>query len=157
MKGGVTWDYPKRKHGEQIPSVLAPRVEPILHETYGLVAYQEQVMEIAKQLGGFSGAEADDMRKAMGKLYRIKGGKAAKEFMGQYEAKWYAGCEEQGIPKTVADEIWHKILEFGHYGFNKSHSASYALQAYQDMFLKMVYPAGVLRRLLTYEATRTRR
>ena len=150
MKGGVTWDYAKRKNDHSLIEVWHPSVEPILRETYGIVSYQEQVMEISKALGGFSGAEADDLRKAMGKLYRIKGGTAAKDFMGRFEEKWFAGCEERGIDKKTADEIWHKILEFGHYGFNKSHSASYALQAYQDMWLKMKYPLEFYAAILTY-------
>lgn len=150
MKGGVTWDYAKRKRGEQEIAFWHESVAPILSETYGLVTYQEQVMEISKQLGGFTGAQADDLRKAMGKLYRIKGGSAAKEFMAKYEEQWFKGTKARGIPRKVADEIWHKILEFGHYGFNKSHSASYALQAYQDMWLKMHYPLEFYAAILTH-------
>jgi len=151
MKGGVHRDYARRKQDEALRTYWHPLVEPVLRETYGIVAYQEQVMEIAKQLGGFTAAQADDMRKAMGKLYRIKGGTAAKDFMRRFEEQWFAGCEERGIDRQTADEIWHKILEFGHYGFNKSHSASYALQAYQDMWLKMKYPAEFYAAFLTYE------
>jgi DNA polymerase-3 subunit alpha len=151
MKGGVTWEYPKRKKNAFLRSFWHEIVKPILVETYGLIAYQEQVMEISKQIGGFSGAEADDLRKAMGKLYRIKGGRAAKDFMGQFESKWFEGAAERGIERKIADEIWHKMLEFGHYGFNKSHSASYALQAYQDMYLKVKYPAEFYAAFLTYE------
>jgi DNA polymerase-3 subunit alpha len=150
MKGEVTWDYAKRKRGDQERPTGTIWFEPVLEETYGLIAYQEQVMEISKQLGGFSGAEADDMRKAMGKLYRIKGN-AAKEFMSQYETKWFNGCAKRQIPSKVADEIWHKLLEFGHYGFNKSHSATYARQAYQDMWLKINYPLEFYAAFLTFE------
>lgn len=149
MKGGVTWDYAKRKRGGEFDT-WHPAIKPILSETYGLVTYQEQVMEIAKQIGGFSGAEADDLRKAMGKLYRIKGGSAAKKFMKRFEEKWFEGCVERDIDKATAQEIWQKILEFGHYGFNKSHSASYALQAYQDMYLKIKYPLEFYAAILTY-------
>ena len=155
MKGGVTWDYAKHKHGEVAWDTWHDLLKPVLTETYGIVAYQEQVMEITKQLGGFSGAEADDMRKAMGKLYRVKGGKAAKDFMAQYEKKWFAGCQSRKIPPKVADQIWHKILEFGHYGFNKSHSASYALQAYQDMWLKMKYPHEFYAAILSHPSGST--
>lgn len=151
MKGGVTWDYAKRKQDPSLITFWHDLVAPILEQTYGLIAYQEQVMEIAKELGGFSGAEADDLRKAMGKLYRIKGGRAAKDFMTRFESKWFAGCTERGIGKALAKEIWGKILEFGHYGFNKSHSASYALQAYQDAHLKVYYPAEFYAAFLTYE------
>ena len=153
MKGGVTWEYARRKNApEEDPDwYWDDLVKPILSETHGLVTYQEQVMEIAKQLGGFSGAEADDLRKAMGKLYRVRGGRA-KEFMRQYEEKWFAGCQQRHIERKVASEIWDKILEFGHYGFNLSHSASYALQAYQDMWLKIHYPLEFYAAFLTYEA-----
>jgi DNA polymerase-3 subunit alpha len=150
MKGEVTWDYAKRKRGDQEETYWHELVRPVLEETYGLIAYQEQVMEISKQLGDFTGAEADDMRKAMGKLYRIKGN-AAKEFMSQFETKWFNGCAKRQIPSKVADEIWHKLLEFGHYGFNKSHSATYALQAYQDMWLKVNYPLEFYAAFLTFE------
>jgi DNA polymerase III alpha subunit len=71
--------------------------------------------------------------------------------MKQYEAKWFRGTTQRGIPKVLADEIWHKLLEFGHYGFNKSHSACYGLQAYQDMYLKVKHPAEFYAAFLTYE------
>ena len=151
MKGGATWEFADRKHNVFLRRYWSDEVRPILSETYGLIAYQEQVMKIAQELGGFSGAEADDMRKAMGKLYRIKGGRAAKDFMGQFEQKWFAGCTSRGMKREVADEIWHKMLEFGHYGFNRSHSACYTLQAYQDAYLKAKYPAAFYAALLTYE------
>ena len=151
MKGGVTWEYAKRKHNIFLRTYWNDEVRPVLSETYGLIVYQEQVMKIAQELGGFSGAEADDMRKAMGKLYRIKGGRAAKDFMGQFRKKWFVGCSEHGISREVADEIWHKMLEFGHYGFNRSHSACYALQAYQDAYLKAKYPAAFYAARMTYE------
>ena len=150
MKGGVTWDYAKRKRDNSLVDYWHDSIKPVLEETYGLVTYQEQVMEISKVVGGFSGAEADDLRKAMGKLYRIKGGSKAKIFMKRFEEKWFAGCIERGIDRKSADEIWHKILEFGHYGFNKSHAASYALQAYQDMWLKTKYPLEFYAAILTY-------
>ena len=101
MKGGVTWRYAKRKHGHEDFDYWHELVRPVLTETHGLIAYQEQVMEVAKQLGGFSGGEADDMRKAMGKLYRIRGGTAAKDFMRQYEEKWYAGTDVARHPSRA--------------------------------------------------------
>lgn len=151
IKGGMHRSYAKRKHDPDLIEYWHELVRPVLEETHGLVAYQEQVMEITKQLGGFTGAEADDMRKAMGKLYRIRGGRAAKDYMSRYEEKWFLGCTERGIDREHAEEIWGKILEFGHYGFNKSHSASYALQAYQDMWLKMHYPIEFYAAFLTFE------
>src|SRR5204862_1157903 len=110
MGGGVHNQYAKRKHDPSLRAFWHPLVEPVLQETYGVVAYQEQVMEISKQLGGFTAAQADDLRKAMGKLYRIKGGTAAKDFMRRFEDQWFAGCAERGIDQVTADEIWHKIL-----------------------------------------------
>ena len=150
MHGGVTWDYAKRKHGGEF-ELWHTDIDPIIEETYGLIAYQEQVMQISQILGQFSAAEADDLRKAMGKLYRIKGGTEARDFMSRYEEKWFFGCSLRGVSKKMADEIWHKILQFGSYGFNRSHSASYALQAYQDMWLKIKYPMEFYASLLTLE------
>lgn len=151
LKGGVTWEYPARKHDEAKRHYWHESVKPILEETYGVIAFQEQVMEIGKRLGGFSGGQADDLRKAMGKLYRIKGGRAAKEFMGRFEEQWFREAPKIVGAKT-ADEIWHKMLEFGHYGFNKSHSACYSLTAYQDGHLKTHYPAYHYAAELTYQS-----
>jgi len=157
LGGNVAWEFPTRKRNPFMRLYWHELVRPILAETYGVVAFQEQVMEIAKAIGGFSGAEADDMRKAMGKLYRIKGGTAARDYMRQFEEKWFAGAQERGVERAVADEIWQKMLEFGHYGFNKSHSASYALQAYQDMYLKVKYPAEFYASFLTFEDDEAKR
>jgi DNA polymerase III alpha subunit len=157
MKGGVTWDYAKRKHGDVKWESWHSLLDPVLLETYGLIAYQEQVMRISQIIGGFSAAEADDLRKAMGKLYRIKGGSAARDFMKKYEEKWFSGAANRGIERKLADEIWHKILQFGSYGFNKSHSASYALQAYQDMWLKVHYPLEFYAAFLTLESDSDKR
>ena len=101
MKGGVTWRYAKRKHGHEDFDYWHPLVEPVLTETHGLIAYQEQVMEVAKQLGDFSGAEADDMRKAMGKLYRIRGGTAAKDFMRQLRGEVVRRDDQAGHPAAA--------------------------------------------------------
>jgi DNA polymerase-3 subunit alpha len=155
MKGGVTWEYARLKNGQKEVSYWHPLVEPVLSESYGLVCYQEQVMEVAKRLGGFTPGQADDLRKAMGKLYRIKGGKAAKSFMAQYDSIWKSGTSERGIDKKTADEIWDKFLEFGHYGFNKSHSGSYSLEAYQDAWLKKHYQLEMYASILTYPSGST--
>jgi DNA polymerase-3 subunit alpha len=138
LKGGTTWEYPKRKHNKFLRTYQHPSLKTWLEETYGIIAFQEQVMQVYKGIGkDATGAEADDLRKAMGKLYRIKGGTAAKDFMGRFEEKWFAGTAELGWDRTDAELVWDMFLEFGHYGFNKSHSEAYSVQAYQDAWLKM--------------------
>ncbi len=152
MKSGVTWEFPRRKNNPFMRQFQHPDLKEWLGETYGLIAYQEQVMQISSGIGRMSGADADDMRKAMGKLYRIKGGTAAKDFMGKYEKPFFDGAvEDHGWDGKVAEAVWNMFLEFGHYGFNKSHSCSYALQSYQDMWLKTHYPHEFYAAALTFE------
>jgi DNA polymerase-3 subunit alpha len=146
MSSGITWDYARVKRGDKDP----PMPWQELEETYGVIAYQEQVMELAMRLGGFTGAQADDLRKAMGKLYRIKGGTAARKFMHQYRELWVAGCYDNNIDDETRDLVWDQILGFGCYGFNKSHAGSYSLQAYQDQWLKTHYPLEFYAAILTY-------
>lgn len=148
----IAFEYGDRKNGK-IPEsewYWHDAVEPILKETCGLIAFQEQVMEITKVIGGFTGGEADSMRKAISKLYRLPGDKA-REFMQSYREQWLEGCISNGLDESAADTIWLAILEFAGYGFNKSHSASYALQAYQDMWLKVNYPLAFYAATLTIE------
>lgn len=125
-----------------------PSIKQYLEETYGIVAYQEQLMQIVQEIGGFSPGDADDMRKAMGKLYRLPG-KQAQEFMQGYYSQWEEGCKKNKIEKKSADEMWKFFLNFGNYAFNKSHSASYAVQAYIDAWLKANYPIAFYAALLT--------
>lgn len=140
MGVGVTWEYAELKGMPEMElDFWHPDIKDVLLETYGLIAYQEQVMEICKQLGGFTGGQADDMRKAMGKLYRLPGD-AAQRYMAKFKDQWDKGTSERDLTPEVAEDIWQRILSFGGYGFNKSHSASYAVQAYQDAFLKAYYP-----------------
>jgi DNA polymerase-3 subunit alpha len=153
MNSGVTWDYGRIKRGDKEPPEWAYQddlVWEVLKETYGLVAYQEQVMEIGKRMGDFTPAQADDLRKAMGKLYRIKGGKAAREFMQQYRQLWIAGCKKRKIDNATRDLVWDQILGFGGYGFNKSHAGSYSLLGYQDQWLKTNFPLEFYASILTY-------
>lgn len=149
--GGMefAFDYAKRKRGEQAITYWHDAVIPFLEETFGLVAYQEQVMNICKALGGFSPGQADSMRKAISKLYRM-GTAEANKFMERFREQWDEGCREKGISKTVSDTIWESILKWGGYGFNKSHSATYAILAYIDMWLKVYYPHEFYAALLTY-------
>lgn len=152
MKGGTTWEFPKRKHNKFLRQYQHPDLKTWLAETYGIIAYQEQVMQIAGGIGRLSAGDTDDMRKAMGKLYRIKGGSAAKDFMAKFEVPFFQGAEEDhGWTHEAAEAVWELFIEFGHYGFNKSHSCSYALQAYQDMYLKILYPHEFYAAFLTFE------
>jgi DNA polymerase-3 subunit alpha len=126
-------DFIDRKKGRKEIVYLHPKLEPILKETYGIIVYQEQVMRISSDLGGFSLAEADSMRRIMGKK-KI-------EAMVEQKQKLIAGCVANGIDKKVASEIADMIEKFASYGFNKSHSAAYAIIAYQTAYLKSNYPA----------------
>lgn len=141
--------YVKRAAGQMPVKYWHELCEPFLKETHGVLAYQEQVMKIVQVLGGLSKGEADDMRKAIGKLYRLKGD-AAQQFMQQYHEKWMAGCADQGVEAGVAQLIWDQILPFGNYAFNKSHSATYSRRSYIDGWLKQFYPLEFYASLLSY-------
>jgi DNA polymerase-3 subunit alpha len=152
LEGGMAFDYGDRKNGRQPIVYWHESLEPFLRETYGVMAYQEQVMQVCSALGGFSLAEADIVRKAMTKWQstKIKTNKGRGE-MNAMAKKFVAGCKEKGIPEAQAKDIWEKVLQFSIYGFNKSHSAGYALQAYHDMWLKLRYPLEFYASLLTWE------
>jgi len=132
--------YLKRKNKKEKVFYIHPKLEPILKNTYGLPIYQEQVMEIAKQLAGFTPGEADILRKAIGKKN--------KQLLDEQEQKLINGMEKNGIPRTTAEELWRWIKPFAHYGFNRSHSACYALIAYQTAFLKTYWPLEFMTVLL---------
>lgn len=151
MNGGVTWEYGRIKRGDKKPPEWSKNslVWPVVGETHGLIAYQEQVMEIGKRMGNFTPSQADDLRKAMGKLYRIKGHEA-RVFMKGYRKQWEDGCETNGISKKIRDLVWDHILGFGAYGFNKSHSGYYSFVAYKDAWLKTHYPLEMAAAILTY-------
>ncbi len=136
-------DFIDRKFGRKKIEYLHPKLEPILKETYGIIVYQEQVMRIASELAGFSLAQADLMRRAMGK-------KKA-DVMAQQKELFVEGCLKNGIDKKVANEVADMIEKFAKYGFNKSHSAAYAIIAYQTAYLKAHYPAEFLAANLTSE------
>jgi len=124
--------YNDCKHGRQTPDYLHPLLEDILKPTYGVIIYQEQVMQIAQKLSGFTAGEADILRRAMGKKKRAELEKQKQGFI--------AGALKNGIPKDVAASIFLKIEPFAEYGFNKSHAAAYAIISYQTAFLKNYYP-----------------
>ncbi len=141
-------DFIKRRHGQTRVSYEHPALEPILQETYGVMVYQEQVMQIASALAGFSLGEADILRKAMGK-------KKA-EVMAAQKEKFLKGCVERGRwPRRRPAKIWDQMEQFAGYGFNKSHSAAYAWLAYQTAYLKANYPAYFMAALLTSERANT--
>jgi len=134
-------DYISGKQGLRIITYLDPRLEPILGKTYGIAVYQEQIMEIARQLAGFSYGEADVLRKAVGKKIA--------HLLAEQEEKMVSGMVKKGIKKSVAQKIWDFILPFARYGFNRSHAACYALIAYQTAYLKAHYSAEFMAALLT--------
>jgi DNA polymerase-3 subunit alpha len=146
LKSGMTDEsIHRRNHPERIAYEL-PELEPILRETRGIIVYQEQVMRIATDLAGFTLAGADLLRKAMGKK--------DKETMKAQKQKFVQGAKKKGIAAAKADKIFEQIKEFAEYGFNKSHSAAYALLAYQTAWLKAHYPIHYLAALITSEAER---
>ena len=132
-----------RKHGTTDISYPHPLMEPILKETYGIIVYQEQVMQIANEIAGFTLAEADIMRRAMGKKI--------KSLMNDLAIKFVSGAEKKNIKKKKAEEIFVLIEKFAQYGFNKSHSAAYAYVAYQTAWLKVHHTAEFMSANLTSE------
>jgi DNA polymerase III subunit alpha len=147
IQGGMIDDFIKRKHGTTKVSYELPQLKDILEETYGVILYQEQVMQIANVLASFSLGEADILRRAMGKK--------KKEEMAAQRAKFMAGCATNKIPEKKAERIFNLMEEFAGYGFNKSHSCAYALLAYQTAYLKTHYPVEFMAALLTSEAGNT--
>ncbi len=124
--------YNECKHGKREPDYLHPKLEDILKPTYGVIIYQEQVMQIAQVLSGFTAGEADILRRAMGKKKRAELEKQKERFVD--------GAYKNGISKDIAASIFLKIEPFAEYGFNKSHAAAYAVIAYQTAYLKTYYP-----------------
>src|ERR1700740_2206765 len=147
IQGGMIDDFINRKHGKTKVSYELPQLKDILEETYGVILYQEQVMQIANRLASFSLGEADILRRAMGKK--------KKEEMAAQRAKFLGGCTKNKIPAKKAERIFHLMEEFAGYGFNKSHSCAYALLAYQTAYLKTHYPVEFMAALLTSEAGNT--
>jgi len=142
-------DYIAGKHKKKQIEYLHPKLKPILENTYGIAVYQEQIMEIAKELAGFTLAGADVLRKAIGK-------KIKKLLMAQKE-KFIEGAKKNNIDAQAAQKIWLWIEPFGSYSFNKSHATCYALIAYQTAFLKTHYPVEFMASLLTSERAEVER
>ncbi len=147
IQGGMIDDFINRKHGKTKVSYELPQLQDILEETYGVILYQEQVMQIANRLASFSLGEADILRRAMGKK--------KKEEMAAQRAKFMAGCLANKVPEKKAERIFNLMEEFAGYGFNKSHSCAYALLAYQTAYLKVHYPVEFMAALLTSDAGNT--
>jgi DNA polymerase-3 subunit alpha len=135
------------KHCTEQPDYLHPKLEPILRETFGIMIYQEQVMQAAQVLAGYSLGGADLLRRAMGKKI--------KEEMDQQRATFVDGCGKNGIGAAKSNEIFDQIAKFAGYGFNKSHAAAYALIAYQTAWLKAHYPVAFFAASMAYEMSNT--
>ncbi|PIE67299.1 MAG: DNA polymerase III subunit alpha [Deltaproteobacteria bacterium] len=143
LDSGMVDDFVDRKHGRKEVIYPVDSLEPILKETYGVMVYQEQVMQVAVELSGYTMADADSLRKAIGKKIA--------DLMAEHREKFVSGAVENGVDKAVATELFDLIEKFGGYGFNKSHSAAYALIAYQTAYLKAHYPVEFMAALLTSE------
>jgi DNA polymerase-3 subunit alpha len=143
LDSGMVDEFVERRHGRKPVTYLLPELEPILKETYGVIVYQEQVMRIAAVLAGYSMADADDLRKAMGKKIAEK--------MARHRDKFLAGAVANGHDRSTANQIFDLMEKFGRYGFNKAHSAAYALVTYQTAYLKAHFPVAFMASLLTSE------
>ncbi len=135
--------YNARKHGEEEIESIHPTIDYLLKETQGVIVYQEQVMQIAQVLSGYSLGEADLLRRAMGKKI--------KEEMDKQRARFVDGAVKNGVSKPQADLIFDLLAKFANYGFNKSHAAAYAIVSYQTAFMKAHYPVEFLAASMTYD------
>ena len=139
--------YIRRKHGEEEIDYLYPTLEPILKETFGIMIYQEQVMQIAQELSGFTLGSADLLRRAMGKKIQAE--------MDQQRQIFIEGAVENGVPERKASEIFDQVNKFAGYGFNKSHAAAYALVAYQTAYMKANHPVEFMAASMTLDINNT--
>lgn len=143
MQSGMLDSFVKRKNGQEKITFEHKLLEPILSETYGTLIYQEQIMETAKRLSGFTPGEADTLRKAMGKK-KI-------DIMEKFRPKFIEGGEKNGVSEKITKKLFDQMAKFAEYGFNKSHSVAYALVAYQTAYLKANYPIEFMCSALTNE------
>ena len=139
--------YNDCKNGLKDPDYIHPVLKEILEPTYGIIIYQEQVMQIAQTLAGFSAGEADILRRAMGKKKKAE--------LDRQKERFINGAIKNGISKDVANFVFTKIEPFAQYGFNKSHAAAYALIAYQTAFLKTYYKEDFIAATMSTELTNT--
>ncbi|MBD3824241.1 MAG: DNA polymerase III subunit alpha [Epsilonproteobacteria bacterium] len=145
MESGMLESFIERKHGREAIEYTFPAMEPILKNTYGVIVYQEQVMQIVQTIGGFSLGYSDIIRRAMGK----------KKDMSVYNNEFATGAQNQGYDYKRASELFDLIEKFAGYGFNKSHSAAYAMVTFQTAWLKTYYPNEFMAALLTSEKDNT--
>ncbi len=144
LDGGMVDDFIARHRGEKRVQYIVPEMKEILQNTYGILVYQEQIMQLAQKLAGYSLGEADMMRRAMGKKKR--------EEMAKHEEKFIKGAVERGIVREKAEEIFRLMAQFADYGFNRSHSVAYAYLAYQTAYLKAHFPAYFYASVLSHES-----
>lgn len=147
MESGMLDDFVERKHGRAEITYVFPELEPILKPTYGVIVYQEQVMQIVQTIGGFSLGGADLVRRAMGKKI--------KEEMDKLKGEFADGAAKKGFDRTKAEELFDLIVKFAGYGFNKSHSAAYAMITFYTSYLKYYYPTEFMAAILTLEKNNT--
>lgn len=141
--------YIKGKNSDSAVTYACPELEPILAPTYGCIVYQEQVMQIVRDLAGYSMGEADNIRRAMSKKKQYVIDEGRKDFVYGNPEKNIAGCVAKGISEQVADGIYDSMMDFAKYAFNKSHAACYAVVAYQTAWLKYYYPVEFMAALMT--------
>ncbi len=139
--------YIRRKHGQETPDYMHEKLKPVLEETYGVIIYQEQVMEIAKILSGYSLGDADLLRRAMGKKIKAE--------MDAQKERFAEGAKKNGVDPGLAAEIFERVEKFAGYGFNKSHAAAYALVAWHTAYLKANYPVEFLAASMTLDISNT--
>ncbi|MBI4510104.1 MAG: DNA polymerase III subunit alpha [Deltaproteobacteria bacterium] len=147
LQGGMVDDFIDRKHGKKKVTYPHPLLEPLLADTYGVIVYQEQVMQIAQVMAGYTLGQADLLRRAMGK-------KKAEE-MAKQKANFLDGAKGRQIPEKIADEVFDLMAKFAEYGFNRSHSAAYALVTYQTAYLKRHFPHEFMAGLLSCDRDNT--
>lgn len=141
LSAGLTDSFIKRKNGLETISYPHPLMERALAATFGVLVYQEQVMQISREVCGFSGGQADTLRKAIGKKKH--------DVMQKMQVKFVDGAVANGVPRPVIEKFWHDLLGFADYCFNKSHSACYGMISYQTAYLKAHYPAAFMAALMT--------
>jgi DNA polymerase III subunit alpha len=144
LDGGMVDDFIQRHHGKKSVRYLVPEMKEILSNTYGIMVYQEQIMQLAQKLAGYTLAEADLMRRAMGKKKR--------EEMAVHQEKFVKGAMERGIKEEKAEKIFSLMAQFSDYGFNRSHSVAYAYLAFQTAYLKAHYPEHFYAAVLSSES-----
>ncbi|HEX8071399.1 MAG TPA: DNA polymerase III subunit alpha [Pyrinomonadaceae bacterium] len=143
LDGGMVDDFIERHHGHKSVRYIVPEMKDILSNTYGIIVYQEQIMQLAQKLAGYSLGEADLMRRAMGKKKR--------EEMAVHEKKFVTGACERGLKREKAEQIFSLMAQFADYGFNRSHSVAYAYLAFQTAYLKAHYPEHFYAAVLSNE------